>query len=209
LRVRLCGQILPLEISNPKGEDMLPALYARYTLAKEQTKAPGTPPSPDTPAGEVAAPGGVASKYLDAAAALVPADVLGFHALVVSLTTENRENRAGDPVTTITDPFWLKLMLIVGCIWAAAEYFLVHRSSRDRTWDRSDTVRMFIPAAAFIAWTMLQRTTSFDAWFPNFDNPGRTIVAAALVALLGIAAKVLADVAGRAIPEKNRQVVAQ
>jgi hypothetical protein len=130
----------------------------------------------------------------------VPADILVFHAFVVGLTTETKKNADGDPVTRITDPGWLKAMLIIGCVWAIVEYWLAHHPVQ-RTWDTSDYIRAVIPAAAFVLWTMLQSTTAFDAWFPNFGDPGRTILAALLVVVLGLLAKTMSDVAGKAKPE--------
>jgi hypothetical protein len=64
-------------------------------------------------------------------------------------------------------------------------------------WDKLDVVRMLIPPFAFVAWTMLQKATAFDALspglFPALGEIRRTIIALVVAAILGTIAKVLSD----------------
>ena len=43
--------------------------------------------------------------------------------------------------------------------------------------DKLDIARVLIPPLAFVGWTMLQRTTAFDAAFPSMMSTQRTVVA--------------------------------
>jgi hypothetical protein len=52
-------------------------------------------------------------------------------------------------------------------------------------WDKYDWLRMAIAPLAFFGWTMLQRTTAFDAAFPRFESIPRTVAALFLGAILG------------------------
>jgi hypothetical protein len=165
-------------------------VYSRLTLRREQSPK-GT--------SEATAPPGLKT-YVDAVAALVPADILALHALAVSVTTKTDKGPGGDPVTVITKPDTLKVVFFVLIAWAIVEYVLGHRFSTPRPWDRSDTVRALIPALAFVAWTMLQKATAFDAFAPSFDETTRALIAAFAAVVLGTLAKLLADRADEADP---------
>lgn len=123
--------------------------------------------------------------YIDAVAALVPAEVLVLHAAVLTVTTKTE-----GVVTTITDrpvlaaAFWGLIVLAVGV-------YVVGRLS-SRAWDRWDPVRMLIPACSFVTWTMLQRSTAFDAVWPELSAAARTVIALFAAVLLGAAASILA-----------------
>jgi hypothetical protein len=124
--------------------------------------------------------------YVDVLAALVPAEVLALHALVLSVTTKVENN-----VTKITDADtlrWAFIGLLIVCIG-----FYVAPRLLAKKWDRRlDWFRAPIPPLAFVGWTMLQRATAFDAVFPNVNDAQRTVSALFLAVLLGAAAAVLA-----------------
>jgi hypothetical protein len=80
--------------------------------------------------------------YVDAVAALVPAEVLSLHAVIVSMTTATQ-----NAVTTITHPGVLR-WAFWGLIGLSAVLYLVPRF---RTPDRLDIARALIPPAAFTA----------------------------------------------------------
>lgn len=61
-----------------------------------------------------------------------------------------------------------------------------------RSWHVLDYGRVLIPPAAFIAWTMLQPATAFDAVMPDLSKAARTIIALFAAVLLGLAAAALA-----------------
>jgi hypothetical protein len=121
--------------------------YAALTTRREQS-----------PAGESV------TRYVDAVAALVPAEVLLVHGLFISLTTTSSQDSNGNPTTTITEPealwwaFWGLLALSV----------FLYVVPRIKQWDKkTDSVRLLIPPIAFLAWAMLQKTTAFDAVWPD------------------------------------------
>jgi hypothetical protein len=126
-------------------------------------------------------PVGPLSGYTEAMAGLVPAEVLALHAVVLSFTTETD---AGTNTTIITRPelltvaFWGLFALSIGLFLLAKGRHLV----------KKDWGRACVPPAAFIAWTMLQRSTAFDA-VSDMDTATRNVVAAftavVLVALAG------------------------
>jgi hypothetical protein len=158
--------------------------YALLTTRREEAQ-PNTSISTSPP--------GVRT-YVDALAALVPAEVLTLHALILSVTTKVENN-----VTKITEPDtlrWAFLGLVIVCIG----FYVVPRLLAKK-WDRRlDWFRMAIPPLAFVGWTMLQRATAFDAAFPSVNDAQRTVGALFLAVVLGASAAVLADKADQKQP---------
>jgi len=148
--------------------------YAALTTTREKPKA-------GIRATE-AAPG--VSTYVDALAALVPAETLALHGVILSFTT-----KTANSTTEITQPttlfwsFW-GLLVVSAVIYVAARVAA-------KKWDRLDWARMFIPALAFVGWTMLQRATAFDAIPSGMTETSRTVLALFLGVVLGIAASAL------------------
>lgn len=156
--------------------------YANLTTAREKS-----PPGTST---TTASPG--MKTYVDAFAALVPAEVLTLHALVLTFTTATAQKAAAggaagktETVTTILPDasgalvlaFWA-LVVLSAALYAVPRYF-------GGQWDKLDWVRMGIAPLAFVGWTMLQRATAFDAAFPAMNSMTRTVVAMILGAVLG------------------------
>jgi hypothetical protein len=125
--------------------------------------------------------------WVDALAALVPAEVLGLHAIIVSLTTKTEDAQAGGG-TVITDRTTLAWSFAGLCVLSVALY-VVPRLMR-HLWDGLDYVRSLIPLLAFVGWTMLQRTTAFDAVWPDHTAP-RMVIALFLAVALALAAAAL------------------
>ena len=158
--------------------------YAQLTNARESA-SPGTSTTTSTP--------GVQT-YMDAFAALVPAEVLTLHALIISSTTKVTNAAKGtvaaaseilpDAMLTLECSFW-------GLIAASAGLYAVPRLMGG-TWDKLDGVRVLIAPLAFVGWTMLQRTTAFDAAFPSLQQAPRTVIALFLGAFLGALTAALA-----------------
>jgi hypothetical protein len=149
--------------------------YAAFTSRREASP-PGTSRSE--------APPGV-STYVDAFAALVPAEVLTMHAVILSVTTQT-----ADGATTIIARGTLA-SAFYGLIALSIVLYVASRLLA-RKWDRLDYVRSAIPPLAFVGWTMLQRATAFDAVFPNMQDASRTVIALFLGVLLGLVAGALA-----------------
>lgn len=155
--------------------------YAQLTNAREAA-TPGTSTSDEKPG---------LKTYIDAFAALVPAEVLTLHALVISVTTETKQQSSAaaagktetittilpTAVTTLQIAFWGLVVLSV-VLYVAPRYF-------GGKWDKFDWVRVAIAPLAFFGWTMLQRTTAFDAAFPGLESIPRTVIALFLGAILG------------------------
>lgn len=149
--------------------------YAAFTTNREVAK-PGS--------SRTTSPPGV-STYVDAFAALVPAEVLTLHALILSVTT-----KTADGTTQIVSPVTLS-WAFYGLVVLSIVLYVVARLMYAK-WDRLDYLRVTIPPLAFLGWTMLQRATAFDAIFPNLGEAPRTVLALFLGVLLGIVAAALA-----------------
>jgi hypothetical protein len=149
--------------------------YAQFTTKREEAK-PNTSTTTSSP--------GVKT-YVDALAALVPAEVLTLHALILSVTTRIQDN-----VTTITEATTLQFAFYGLLVVSAGLYVVVRVMAKK--WDPLDWLRMLIPPLAFVGWTMLQRATAFDALFPSLGNAPRTVSALFLAVLLGALAAALA-----------------
>jgi hypothetical protein len=155
--------------------------YAQLTNVREASK-PGTSTTTGSPG---------LKTYIDAFAALVPAEVLTLHALVIAATTKTAQTAvtaaAATTETATTIPpeavgtlqlaFW-GLVLMSIALYVAPRYF-------GGKWDKFDWVRVTIAPLAFFGWTMMQRTTAFDAAFPAMGSIPRTVAALFLGAVLG------------------------
>jgi uncharacterized membrane protein (DUF4010 family) len=160
--------------------------YAALTTRREEAVA-GTSKSTSPP--------GIKS-YVDVVAALVPAEVLTLHAMCLSVTTSTEARSGGGPVTTITEPVTLRWAFL-GLVLISIVLYVVPRYRR---WDRLDFLRVFIPPSAFVAWTMLQRTTAFDAVCPELGAAPRTVIALFAATLLGVLAAILSNSADKKPP---------
>jgi hypothetical protein len=158
--------------------------YAAFTAARE--KAPPRTSTSDSPPG--------VKTYVDVLAALVPAEVLTAHGVILAFTTsKDASGKASiDNPHTLSASFYGLVLLCILLYWVARR--------RKLPWVPLDYARMLIPPAAFVGWTMLQRATAFDAVAPNLSYPARSVIAVFLAVLLGIAASVLAVQADRSAP---------
>lgn len=181
--------------------------YAAFTT-KREAAAPGTSSSKNPP--------GV-STFVDALAALVPAEVLTLHALILSVTTTTTAqasttasqvattatqaaNAAGS-ITAISDPTTLK-WAFAGLIAISILLYVIPRLKK---WEMLDYVRAAIPPLAFVGWTMLQRSTAFDAIAPSIKDAPRTVAGLFLATLLGLTAATLARKADQKNPQDETQ----
>lgn len=146
---------------------------------KREVADPGT--STDTE------PPGVRT-YVDALAALVPAEVLAAHAVLLTFVTETDTDAQGQNVATITEPTTLKWIFWVLILISIGLYLLGRRTKLER-WD---VARALIPPVAFTFWTMLQKTTAFDAVWPSLREAPRNVIAVLGAVILGAVASALA-----------------
>ncbi len=182
-----------------------------FTRASDDTDE-GTPPNkPATVNG-----------YVEAMAALIPAEVLALHALILGATTRivpantidtaARAAITGAPeaagatagtITLISDAaslaaaFWLlglmsMALYLVPRIYAAWTAAKADNTSWRAQMGAADWARAAIPPLAFTGWTMLQRATAFDAAFPQLTESQRTVFGLLLAAVVIAAASWLA-----------------
>ncbi|MGB7981418.1 MAG: hypothetical protein WCF36_11575 [Candidatus Nanopelagicales bacterium] len=144
--------------------------------------------------GEEGAEGGEkkASKWVDLATALVPAEVLAISIAAVELQTTTDE--ATGAVTFTASDSALTWQFLILMLLPAAIFLVGRENLRKGDWGRAA-----IPCLAFVAWTLLQPVSM---WTAVEKTTGRTletgtefVVAAALVLILGPAAARLAKAA--------------
>ena len=144
------------------------------------------------------------STYVDAMAALVPAEVLALHALVVSATAET----SIDPTTEAVNVQIMAPETLLGAFWGlfalAVVLFVVPRLVR-KTWKTLDLVRMFIPPLAYVVWTMLQEATAFEPIARSLElgSAPRTVIALFGASVLGLIASLLAMTAEKSDPHRE------
>jgi len=129
--------------------------------------------------------------YVDALAALVPAEVLAVHAVILTFTTSASED--GETTTTITEPGTLEWVFWVLLGASAVLYVMgLQHLPRGYGW-----LRLLIPPAAFLGWTMLQNPSVFDAIDSSLGQADRTAIALIGALLLGPIAAMLGGKADR------------
>jgi hypothetical protein len=126
--------------------------------------------------------------YVDALAAIVPAEVLGLHALAISLLTPTSVRDSGAVLTTVINPsdrLFLIFVFIVCFFLSMGIYAFGHKRATTKKFDGRDFLRMLVPAFAFVAWTMAQKTTAFDAIYPSMPENFRFFIGAVGAIILG------------------------
>ena len=129
------------------------------------------------------------STYVDAMAALVPAEVLAAHAVIISFATSSTGN-AGHEITKIDNRGALQVSFYA-LMAISAGLFLGTRIFSAKSMQPEDYLRALVPPAAFVLWTMLQKATAFDAIAPSFTSSSRSIYAILLAIVVGGLAKAL------------------
>ena len=117
-------------------------------------------------------------KFLTMLAALVPGDILVVHGIILSATTKPAASGGLEivpgGVLALTVAFW-------GLILAS---ILLYAAVHHEHLKAPDFIRMLIPPAAFVGWTMLQKPTAFDAACNGLhctvDWPLRVVIATLL-----------------------------
>jgi hypothetical protein len=162
----------------PKRRPPAPRTLRIIGLAREEETVEAPPEEKPT------------KRYLDAFAALVPAEALALHALVINLTTSTEEGADGQAITTITDPGLLR-----GSFWALLlTSVALFVGPRLKNWTGLDGLRLFIPPMAFIGWMLLTQPSAIQdvIFFRDWSEPMKAIVAAFGVTFVGLLAAGLA-----------------
>jgi hypothetical protein len=130
--------------------------------------------------------------YIDTLAALVPAEVLALHVFIIDITTST-STVSGVVTTKITDKGALEATFWVCIVLSVLLYITGRVSSNGQPWTRVDMVRVVIPPAAFVLWTILQKTSAWDAVYgPSLTGGDRALIGAAGAIVAGGIATLLA-----------------
>lgn len=157
----------------------------------ETATQPGQTPSPGQP--------GVKS-WLDALAALVPAEVLALHAIIIQLASETEEVD-GSSQTVLNNEGTVSVFFFVLAILAGVLFVFGRKNGPGApALTRLDWVRVCVPALAFVGWTMLQPASAFDALGLDLNAVARGGGAVVLAVILGGAAVALGIKADAAAP---------
>ena len=147
--------------------------YANMLNTREETQ----PNEVDT---EKARP--IATKdYVVVLAGLIPVEVLALHVFIVDATTDKSENGTPSVITEASTLKWGFYGLIALAVFL---YVTVHFKNLDGY----DVIRAAIPAGAFVAWTMAQPITAFDAVAPDMSTATRAVIAAFAAVVLAVLA---------------------
>jgi hypothetical protein len=124
--------------------------------------------------------------YVDALAALVPAEVLAAHATILTFTTRTSESKP--PTVTINH----SAALVVAFYALIGLSMLLYTAGIEM--GQVGLVASLIPPLAFVAWTMLQKATAFDAVVDQkfLDEATRNVIAIVGGIVLCIGAALLA-----------------
>ena len=114
-----------------------------------------------------------------------------------------------DGAVSINDPNAMKLLFWASIAASLLLYFVADRVTARKQarvaeqkanqpvapvgWRLPDYARAAIPAAAYVAWVMLQKPSTFDSVFPSVSEGTRWVVAVFAALVLGAMAKLLTD----------------
>jgi len=121
------------------------------------------------------------NKLVASLAALVPAEILAAHALIVAVTTAT--DAAG--TTTITHPDVLKVCFFL-LLGLTAVLYLIGRGMPTH-WTGTEVLRLLLPCVSFVVWTGLLGTSALTPWIPAGLSHAAVVAGSALVAVLLVA----------------------
>jgi hypothetical protein len=119
--------------------------------------------------------------YVVVLAGLIAVEALALHVFVVDATTDKAEDGTTTVITEASTLKWAFYGLIALAVFL---YVTVHFKNLDGY----DVIRAAIPAAAFVAWTMAQPVTAFDAVAPDMSTATRGVIPAFAAVVLGVLA---------------------
>jgi hypothetical protein len=126
--------------------------------------------------------------YIDALAALVPAEALAFYAGIVIPNATHTSSVNGRNVTVISNPGLLEWSCAGLLALSSLLYIVGRKKGQLHPWD---VLRFFIPPMAFAAWLLVQNPSVWDSWWPGSSIGARAVLAAFVAIVLGIAASAL------------------
>lgn len=161
-----------------------------YVTAKRMVASPGESQATAAPA---------MTTYIDALAALVPAEALALYAVIVVPNVTRSVPVTGKTGTVISDPALLGWSCAGLLVLSAGLYIIGRMKAKLTLWD---IPRALIPLAAFTGWMLVQSPGVFDVWWHGSSMAGRVVIAAFAAIVLGVLAKALgyqADQADQAV----------
>jgi hypothetical protein len=117
------------------------------------------------------------NKFVDSVAALVPAEGLALHLLILDAVTEKNETEPDALTVTFVEKGWAQVGWGV-CLLVVLFLYVVPHALKDK-FGGLDLIRMLIPVAAFIAWTWMIETSLFDA-VADWTDGKRAVLGAVL-----------------------------
>jgi cytochrome bd-type quinol oxidase subunit 2 len=126
--------------------------------------------------------------YIDVLAGLVPAEVLALNAALLPVMTKTSTDKTGNSVTTVTEPGALKALFFISIVLSAGLYIMGHTQQQKKSERKKVSALRYwpvlIPALSYVGWTMLQRSTAFDAFAPEMSEAVRELIAATVAVVL-------------------------
>jgi hypothetical protein len=131
------------------------------------------------------------SPWSDLLTALVPAEVIAFHAFAVSLAGTRTVHHAGahghqKTATVLKHQHDLKLAFAFCLVMCVVLYLAGHVKTTVSDIRLGDLAISLIPVGAFICWTMIQKPSMFDVVKSDWSTYGRLLLAAGGATLLGV-----------------------
>lgn len=154
--------------------------------------------------------------YIDILAALVPAEVLAIHVLIVAATAS--QSHAGQ--LTLLEPntlrwsFWLLVGLAVALFVLGRRPVPASAQTREQAgggprwqnWEWQDLIRIAIAPAAFVCWTMAEPSGVWSVVSPGLSSGMRLLIPLVGAVLLAAVTKALASHADKKpSPAQRRQ----
>ena len=119
--------------------------------------------------------------WIDAFAALVPAEVLAVHGFALSFGTTTT-GAGTDATTKITYPGPMSVVYVALVVLTMVLVFVGAKTAKGRTIWLSASVSAF----AFVGWTMIQPSTAFDALPISLTGFSRVMIAVFLAVVLAL-----------------------
>jgi hypothetical protein len=175
------------------GTSMSTTLFARSTSARLATPSGTATDSTDS----------AVAPFVTAAAALVPAEALIVQVAILQITTTTtKASESHEATTVITNPdalrfgFWALIGL-------SAIAYLAGRVSSKQKLRLLDVAGVLIAPAAYIAWSLLQSPSAFDATFTSVTPVTREVAGFVLTGLLVVLAPAFGYTVAKADPKST------
>lgn len=130
------------------------------------------------------------NKLIEGLVALIPADILALHALVLAATTKTVPgdgSPASPAAVQVIGRSALQWSLPTLAGLAVALFVLGHLKASETPafkWETLDFLRMFLPALAFMAWALLTGTSAATPWVERLSKGYITLIGGTVAVLV-------------------------